>query len=769
MKPFLPLLFIFFSGLSPSLYAQIWNGKDSLYGNEWINHNQSYFKLTLSEDGIYRIGQSTLINNLGITTVQSIPAAHYRLYRHGQEIPIYTSVQTPLGSNDFIEFYGKKNRGEVDKGLFKDHRTQQLNPEYSMYSDTSSYYLTWADTPSSSRFQSIANDLTNPPAQETICWVERVQLFTTTLIKPYIDPTNVVRRSEYETEGYSGVWSTNQTVTLSSPQAMVGVDSATLEVQLGLYNNTHYLELKINGNSVKQDTLFNSIVKKYSFKIAPNALTVPINLNVFNNNATLNKYDQHSLASTRLVYPHSFNFEGKENFIFTIPSSNTTKYLEIDNFQVTADVVLYDLTNNLRLVASVENGKIKIVLPPSIKNRQLLLVSKHSLINQLQKNTFIDYSNQNAQYVIISSKRLANDEQGNNPLKAYSDYRSSIDGGNYSTNIIYVEDLYEQFSYGINRHPLAVRSFVQYVNDKWKGSLQYILLVGKAREYYDMRQTKDIAANQHYFFVPTFGFPGSDNLLVSDNYTPVPAVPVGRIPAINTKEIIVYLEKIKDYEKARPYNQENQEWVKRAIFLSGGSSLSEQQQIAGNMRAMAYSFEKSKIGGKSTIFYKTSTDPIQISVNESIFKMVKEGISFVNFFGHSAASVLDFSADDPTRYEITEGRYPAIIALGCGSGNIHTSNRGVGERFVFIPNKGCHSFMATTGIGYVSALFLQTFRYYELLGGNKYGLSNGQVIRQAIKEMSDTYAYSPGIPELMAQFTICGDPALKIKVNSTPD
>ena len=56
-------------------------------------------------------------------------------------MPIYVDT---LGNGEinYIEFYGKKNRGKVDRGLYRSD-DEQLNPEYSTINDTSAYFLAW--------------------------------------------------------------------------------------------------------------------------------------------------------------------------------------------------------------------------------------------------------------------------------------------------------------------------------------------------------------------------------------------------------------------------------------------------------------------------------------------------------------------------------------------------------------------------------------------------------------------------------------------------
>ncbi len=70
--------------------AQMWNGTDTLYGNEWIRYDRPYFKIATAEDGVLRIPYETL-------AAQGIPAdANFRLFAMGREVPLYLS--NPAGT-----------------------------------------------------------------------------------------------------------------------------------------------------------------------------------------------------------------------------------------------------------------------------------------------------------------------------------------------------------------------------------------------------------------------------------------------------------------------------------------------------------------------------------------------------------------------------------------------------------------------------------------------------------------------------------------------
>src|SRR6187431_2092533 len=108
---FLLPLFLFASNSS----AQMIFGKDTLVGNEWIRYNKTYYKFTVDADGVYRIPYAAL-ESAGLAA-EAI-GSNFRLYNLGKQVPIFVSSDNAFGQSDFIEFYGYKNRGEMDRHLF---------------------------------------------------------------------------------------------------------------------------------------------------------------------------------------------------------------------------------------------------------------------------------------------------------------------------------------------------------------------------------------------------------------------------------------------------------------------------------------------------------------------------------------------------------------------------------------------------------------------------------------------------------------------------
>ncbi len=120
-----------------------------VYGNEWINYNQTYFKFSIINDGFYRISYNQLL--LAGIPVSGINGSNYQIFNKGKEVPVYVTTNVPLGLNDYLEFYAVHNDGQWDSVLYAD-KSWQANDHLSMFNDTSAYYLTWSDQASSNHF-----------------------------------------------------------------------------------------------------------------------------------------------------------------------------------------------------------------------------------------------------------------------------------------------------------------------------------------------------------------------------------------------------------------------------------------------------------------------------------------------------------------------------------------------------------------------------------------------------------------------------------------
>jgi hypothetical protein len=263
--------------------------------------------------------------------------------------------------------------------------------------------------------------------------------------------------------------------------------------------------------------------------------------------------------------------------------------------------------------------------------------------------------------------------------------------------------------------------------------------------------------------VPTFGFPGADNLLFSSNTTSTPVAAIGRLAASTSEDISIYLDKVKEFESNadNPSTIEDRAWMKRVIHLGGGGSASEQLLLKNHLNSMADIIENNTFGGQVNSFFKTSVNTVEISASEQIFDLINTGVSMITFFGHSGTNSFDFSIDNFDRY-FNNGKYPYMFSLGCYAGNVHTSLKGAGERFLFdAPEKGMIAFGASSSLGYVGELNNYQQETYRKIGEEMYGESIGKINLAVTQTLENTL--------LSQQYTLHGDPALKVNPQEGPD
>ncbi len=645
-----------------------------------------------------------------------------------------------------------------------------FNSEYSLITDTAFYFLTWdiAAPQPPLRYQNTSNDLSNLPAKEAWFWHEE-KLVSAAGSRKQTFSQGLAESAFLAGEGYGSAFANTHTLSIqpkfNDPGA--GVD-ARFDLRLFSSNSAHDVKITINGaevftNAFSGYRLITPVVTKPAASLSATEQIV-----ITGTAATSDQY-AYSVASLR--YPRVFNFDNKTAFVFEIQGNGAEQYLEIENFNAgTATPVLYDVSNRLRLVGNVENGLVKFKLPAASGARSLVLInaaSGYRTVTTLRPVTFTDYSASDAQFIIISNARLFNDGQGSDPVAEYAEYRNSLDGGGYRTVVADIAQLYDQFAYGVQRHPLSIRNFAHFAKKAWSDP-RYVFLIGKGREYTALRSASGLNHLQNSsFLVPTFGAPGSDHLLVASNFSVVPVIPVGRIPVETAAEVRVYLNKVRSHEA--PLGQtpaEERLWRKQVIHLGGGGSVAEQNDIRNKLSNMESVLENSDYGASVFSFYKTSPDPIQYSQSEAISDRINSGASIVTFFGHSSSGGFDFSIDNPANYR-NQNRYPLIISLGCLSGAIHLPGKSVGETFVFQEDKGALAFIASVGLGAVSSLHALTRQLYTEIGNEAYGKGIGNAIQRSLRVFDNTGGIFTRA--LVQQYTLNGDPALVLSPFAKPD
>jgi hypothetical protein len=781
MKRILLVLFIL-SGLC--LHSQVYN-------NEWIDYSKAYYKFKVGSTGLYRIQQSTLAG-LG---VGSVPAEQFQLWRNGVQVPLYTSVPSgPMGSSDYIEFWGEMNDGKPDNALYR-NSDYQLNDKWSLQTDTAAFFLTVNPAGGNFHFHNTPNNVSG-----TVLPVEPYFMYTAgQYFRSKINPGYAAVVGEYIYSASYDIgegWTSNDvypgipaTVQFNNIHLFTGGPGAELKVNLsGNAVNLRPVRIRVNGDSIlgrEMDyfdyTKIDTAVALSHLLSSPSAATIEIA------NQSLVGTDRMVVHKVELTYPRQFDFGGGASFAFTMPANANGNYLQITDFSYgSVAPVLYDLTNGQRYVTDISTPSfIKVVLAPSAVDRKLLLVSEGpsniSFITNFQTRNFVDYSQAANQgdYLIISHPSLYTSSSGTNYVDAYRGYRSSPAGRSFNAKIYNIDELVDQFGLGIKKDPLSIRNFLQWARVKFSSPIKDVLLIGHGLNYVDYRYNESNTGVETLNLVPTFGYPASDMLLSSTPTNPLPQTPIGRLSVIKGDEVGIYLQKLKEYEQAQATPSPliaDKAWMKNVVHVVGASDDNLGSLLGNYMNNYKQLISDTLYGGNVYTFNKYTTDPVALTSSDLLPGLFAQGIGMLLYFGHSAANTLAYNLDNPQNYN-NAGKYPTMIMLGCNAGNFYTYNPGrfqtlptISESYVLTPERGSAAFFASSHLGVVYYLDIYNSQSYKSIGITKYGLTLGEQIIEAITQVYNQKGFDDFYARMHVEENMLhGDPAIKLNEASKPD
>ncbi len=762
------LIFLLCSFSFFSLSGQMVQEKDTLVGNEWIRYGERYFKFTVESDGVYRIPYATL-SAAGIAA--DAVGSKLKIYSLGKQVPLHVSTEGSFGPDDYIEFYGFRNRGELDRHLFQRPDEDMLHPDHSMYSDHRPYYLTTSGDESPLRVTTLGNTITNPPAQEPYYIHKEILSFNATANDPYYNISgggSITYSSYFHAEGFGKASETNSTTQVITSGRASGPD-AILHIRMAATNyGSHTFVVNWNGELL--DTIF-----AQDIQIREKTYTLPLTKVLDNNQLNIsntNSLSRHSLVSITLTYPHLLDVNGSTESIVNPEIKPGAQYFVLDGFLHNGtQPILYSTDGLTRMIAAINgNNQVHFLWPQVASETSLRLVDPASsirIISSLAEKVFIDLTSDDTEYIVITHPDLM--EPGTD--SEYLKYRQSAAGGAYKAKAYSILDLYEQFGYGIEKHPQAIRNFVEFFHRHWP-SARMIFIIGRGIEYNRSRYATGTWEND--FFVPTFGRPGADNLLAATLWNLVPRYPIGRLAITDPQGIAVYLKKVKAHDLSRYAGQTLAEknWIKNVMHVGGGKDVSEQVGFEASLRLIGNDLAASDYGAHISFFQKQSTDEIGETESAQVLKLLNEGCGIINYLGHSGSSTFEYNINDPSEWN-NEGRYPVFSAMGCSAGQIHSNVRSLSDNYVQIEDEGAIAFISGSGSQFANALLSWARPWYDYFGNLEYGTTLGESILFGLKAVSNfvnpdligsnSYRY------LLEQQTFQGDPALQLHPLPGPD
>ncbi|MCA0429352.1 MAG: C25 family cysteine peptidase [Bacteroidetes bacterium] len=749
--------------------------------NSWVNTTQTYFKFPITKTGIYQIDSATLATKFNLS---SLNPKNIQLFFAGKEQALFINGENDnkINNGDYLQFYLNVQDANLDSLIYAN--IAYLPNRYQMiFNDTVYAFLTTNSSTSNKRY-SIETD-TTWASYPTANFVYSNKIF-----KP-VDSYNTANNYPYQAsdprytqnEGFGLKF--EKGITVNTNFGFLNVYTLTplpsyLSYVFSGYSqeNSGQIDHEVETGYVNQLGVNVSLKDTAFFSFKPFFQSYTVTNQNFNDASSLyissvanpsfsafsNSCILHYMSFT---YPQILDLNGinYNEIISSNGTIGTKQFYDFQNASNTNTIInCYDVTNFKKLPAKLYAvNKIKFIAPNSFSNKKIIIANQDAIIpitqlfNANQNNPYTNFKNSSATnpFVLIYhniTKQAA---------ASYKQYRQSIAGGSYQVIDANIDELYEQFAYGINKHPVAIKNFVKYLIDSLPAKPKYVFLLGKGIKKEDLS-----AAYQVENFIPTMGIPSSDALLVagilSGTNTAIPDVPIGRFPAITNTEALDYLEKVQQHEATGL-----EDWKKRALHFVGGDNTNLTNLIASYMSTYENLFEDTLIGGQVFTYQKNTTAPIQTNISDSIIKTINNGASIINFFGHGSEQGFDQAIDDPSVFN-NKNKYPLLISNSCYSGNIYIyGRRSVSERYTYTKEKGSIAFIATSSIGFPYTLHNFTWNFYKSLTSTRYNKGIGDMMQEAI-----TNAIFAG--DELTQFTaldmaLNGDPSIKISCGALPD
>ncbi len=357
-----------------------------------------------------------------------------------------------------------------------------------------------------------------------------------------------------------------------------------------------------------------------------------------------------------------------------------------------------------------------------------------------------------AEYLIVSPKALHKEAQ------RLADARAAQ---GLSTLLVDQEDVMDAFADGVD-DPLAYRRLLAYATANWGVAPRYLLLAGRGS--YDPRNLSQPDGGGHLFvsslLLPYFeatgeGIASADAALADLDGSGVPAVAVGRIPALTSSEMKRFVDKILAYE-----NEGSQGWSPNALLLAdnadgGGDFAATSDHIAATAAASPLRLTRQ--------YLAPAADETRVAAARAdLWTALHGGQRLFNYVGHGgldrlATEGLLLSSDVPS---LQNGpRLPVMTALTCLiTESAYPGFSSLGEELILQPDGG------------VAALYGPTWLSLNTAAGEfgdhlwpQLTPRTGERLGDRLLRGMQSYAAAGGDRQMFKFYALLGDPALRLK------
>jgi uncharacterized repeat protein (TIGR01451 family) len=519
--------------------------------------------------------------------------------------------------------------------------------------------------------------------------------------------------------------------------------NATLDLVIqGATDGTHNIDVTFNGHSLGTVSLTRVDLKTFTFNVPQNWLTVGIN------NVTLTSEggweDVSVVAKSRLTYQHllradngalDVSLAGGRAVTIGGFGTNTVRAFDVTDAQQPTELQT--------TVATDPNGGFAATfttLPGTVRTIMAFDSSRLLAPGEVAMSTPSSWSDTNGNsngskgpgdFYIVSNSSFIN---AASVLKAVRDKEGT------DTRIVDVEDLYDEFNFGI-RSPEAIRSFFQ-LTTTWKHVPTAFMLLGDASV--DPRNYSGLGT---FDYVPTKLVPtallktASDDWFTDFNNDGIADIPIGRIPVRTVSEASLVLGKIAS--RGTPSGS----WSRNALFVNDVPTDYDFAGVASSLAQLLPSTMTSQM-----INFATSTN-----AHADVVNALNSGNLLTTYVGHASVEIWAesvFSSTDAAA--LTNGsRLPVVLAMNCLNGFFHdVLTESLAEAMLKAPNGGAVAVWASSALTQpdqqaimAREVFRQIFRPENL--------TLGQAVARAKVVATD--------PDVRKSWIFFGDPTMKLR------
>jgi hypothetical protein len=514
---------------------------------------------------------------------------------------------------------------------------------------------------------------------------------------------------------------------------------AFLEVSLqGVTAGAHQVRVMVNGVVVGTMAFEGQTLKAERFPLVQAGLVEGENVVTLVSQGV--PLDVSLVDSIRLTYWRTYTAE-EDILKFTSVGGN---HLSVDGFS-SSSIRVVDITDLQKLkevggTVQGEGGGYSIRFRVPGQGQRTLLAfgdeeARTPAALELNQPSRWHQSGQEADLVIISHGLFLESLE---PLKAFRESQG------LSVALIDVEDLYDEFSFGI-KTPRAIKDFLLRAKTSWQRPPRFVLLVGDAsfdpRNYYGFG---------NFDFVPTklvetvYIETASDDWFVDFNSDGLPDMAIGRLPVRTAEEASKIVSKIVGYEQSKEQQ--------RDVLLVADMKDKDFDYMAASVAVKAILPENLRV---SEVYRDQFPDDVQVKTE--LLRRLNQGPLLVNYIGHGTLEFWRgdvFGSDDAE--VLTNGlRLPFVIGMTCLNGFFQdVYYETLAESFLKAKNGGAVAVWTSSGVTEPDKQAVMNKEMVRLLFNGE-GLTIGEAAIKAKAATSDQ--------DIRRTWILFGDPSTRLK------